>query len=374
MIEKPILHVNIKQQKDDFSLSVAFLSDARITAFFGRSGSGKTSLVNLIAGLDRPDSGHISVGGRILFDSEQRINIAPEKRRVGYVFQDGRLFPHLNVKANLLYARRFLNNQKPPHSLDLIADLLGLAPLLHRRPATLSGGEKQRVAIGRALLSEPQLLLMDEPLASLDAQRKAEILPFIENLRDELKTPILYVSHAMEEVIRLADTLVLLDAGQVIAHGGVEEIMSRLDLRPLTGRYEAGAVLRVKIACQDNNYQLTGLTFADHTLWIPYIDMPIGTELRMRIRARDISLSKSKPTETSVLNIFQAKITEIAPDGGSQCEILLDIGAPLIARITRKSVSELNLKVGDSIFALVKAAAIDRHNMGLRGTRNRQSI
>ncbi len=373
MAKEPILQVNVKRQKGDFFLSVEFQSDAPITAFYGRSGSGKTSLVDLIAGLDRPDSGHISVGNRILFDSTQGIDIAPEKRRVGYVFQDGRLFPHLSVKANLLYARRFLSENDDAHPFEQIVDLLGLTPLLARRPSTLSGGEKQRVAIGRALLAEPQLLLMDEPLASLDAQRKAEILPFIENLRDQLTTPILYVSHAMEEVIRLADNLVLLDGGHVIAHGRVEDVMNRLDLRPLTGRYEAGAVLPVKIAQHDKAFDLTGLAFTTHTLWVPAIDLPIGSELRMRIRARDISLSKTKPEKTSVLNIFQGTIREISPDDGSQCDILLDVGAPLIARITRKSANELGLNVGDTIYALVKAAAIDRHNMGLGGTRTREN-
>lgn len=372
MQQKPYINIDIKRKRDDFTLSAKFQTKGGITAFFGRSGSGKTSLIDLISGLDTPDSGTITIGDQVLFDAESRINIAPEKRNIGYVFQEGRLFPHLNVKSNLLYARRFINTALDPVMFKTIINLLGLEHLLNRRPSTLSGGEKQRVAIGRALLAEPQLLLMDEPLASLDSARKAEILPFIENLRDHLKTPILYVSHAMDEVIRLADTMVLLDHGSVVAQGEVEDLMSRLDLRPLTGRYEAGAVLSVQIAAHDKEYGLTELSFSDHKLIIPHIDLPIGAHLRMRIRARDVSLSTSKPIQTSVLNVFEAKIIEIAPDGRSQCEILLDMGAPLIARITRKSVVELNMKVGDTIYAMVKAAAIDRHSLGLVGTRVRQ--
>lgn len=372
MQQEPFINIDIQRTKGDFTLVAKIQTNGGITAFFGRSGSGKTSLIDLISGLDTPDSGTITIGNQVLFDAERRINVAPENRKIGYVFQDGRLFPHLNVKSNLLYARRFIKTALDTEMFETIINLLGLEHLLDRRPSTLSGGEKQRVAIGRALLAEPQLLLMDEPLASLDSARKAEILPFIENLRDHLKMPILYVSHAMDEVIRLADTMVLLDHGTVIAQGQVEDLMSRLDLRPLTGRYEAGAVLAVQITAHDAEYGLTELAFADHRLLIPHIDLPIGAHLRMRIRARDVSLSTSKPTQTSVLNVFEAKVMEIAPDG-AQCEILMDMGAPLIARITRKSVTELNIKVGDTVHAMVKAAAIDRHSLGLGGTRVRQS-
>ena len=372
MNRSPLIDIDIKQKKGDFSLSVQLQTNSGLTAFFGRSGSGKSSLINMIAGLDDPAEGHISVGGQVLFDAARNINIPPEKRQFGYVFQEGRLFPHLNVKANLLYARRFIKSDLDDKAFKQIIDLLGLESLLERRPFTLSGGEKQRVAIGRALLAEPQLLLMDEPLASLDASRKAEILPFIENLRDHFSLPILYVSHDMEEVIRLADTMVLLDKGSVVADGDVEDLMSRLDLRPLTGRYEAGAVLSVKVTSHDTTYKLTELAFSEHKLLIPEVNLPIGSELRMRIRARDVSLSTSKPVDTSVLNVFKATITEILPDSGSQCEILLDIGSPLIARVTQKSVAELDLKVGSRVYAMVKAAAIDRHNLGLGGTRTRE--
>ena len=369
MTEAGNIIINAKRQRGEFALDVSLALSNGLTAIFGKSGSGKTSLINLISGLDQPDEGHISIGSRVVFDKTQHINIAPENRQIGYVFQDGRLFPHLSVHNNLVYSRRFLKPVLNPAIFDQIVELLDIAPLLNRRPATLSGGEKQRVAIGRALLAEPQLLIMDEPLASLDASRKADILPFIENLRDQLNTPIIYVSHAMEEVIRLSDSLVLMDHGQVVAHGDVEQIMSRLDLKPLTGRYEAGAVLSVRIAGHNALHKLSELSFGGQTLWVPGHDLPIGSELRLRIRARDVSISLQKPVGTSVLNIFEATITEIVADGGPHCEVLMDVGAPLIARITRKSVDDLGLEVGQKVFASVKAAAIDRRNLGVRSAR-----
>lgn len=369
MTDTQRITIEAKRRRGNFDLDVSLELSGGLTAVFGQSGSGKTSLINLVAGLDRPDEGRISIGSQVVFDSAQRINIAPENRHIGYVFQDGRLFPHLSVRNNLVYARRFIKPALNLRHFDQIVDLLGIAALLERSPATLSGGEKQRVAIGRALLAEPQLLIMDEPLASLDARRKADILPFIENLRDQLGTPILYVSHAMEEVIRLSDSLVLMDQGHIIAHGDVEQIMSRLDLKPLTGRYEAGAVLSVKIVGHDTKHKLSELSFAGQTLWVPGDDLPIGSELRLRIRARDVSIAIQKPVGTSVLNIFDASITEIVADEGPHCEVLLDVGAPLIARVTRKSVNELGLKVGQKVFASVKAAAIDRRNLGMSGTR-----
>ena len=261
-----------------------------------------------------------------------------------------------------------------PNKFAAVINLLGLEHLLDRRPTTLSGGEQQLVAIGRALLAEPKLLLMDEPLASLDFARKAEVLPFIENLRDQLKTPILYVSHAIEEVVRLADTMVLLDRGNTIAQGEVEDLMSRIDLRPLTGQHEAGSVLSDNITAQDSEYGLTELSFTDHKLLIPHINFPINTHLRMRIWAKDVSLSKLKPSQTSILNVFEATIRKIVSDGLSQCEILLDIGTPLIAIVTRKSVIDLKLEVGGKVYAQVKAAAIDRRILGVGPTYISKSI
>jgi molybdate transport system ATP-binding protein len=253
-----------------------------------------------------------------------------------------------------------------------VVDLLGIASLLARRPRDLSGGEKQRVAIGRALLSNPRLLLMDEPLASLDAPRKAQILPFVERLRDELKIPIIYVSHAMDEIIRLADTLVLLSDGQVAAVGGVADLTSRLDLRPLTGRYEAGAVIQAAVARQDAGDGLSELAFPGGRLVVPRVELPHGTPVRARIRARDVSLALSVPDDISILNIFAARVVEIADEPGAQLDIRLDIGTPtepvaLWARITARSAHRLGLAPGMPVVALVKAVALDRTSLGRLG-------
>ena len=249
--------------------------------------------------------------------------------------------------------------------------LLDLRPLLRRRPRALSGGEKQRVAIGRALLAGPRLLLMDEPLASLDVSHKNEILPFVERLRDEVGLPIVYVSHAMEEVVRLADVMVLLSDGKVAAVGGVEELTSRLDLRPLTGRYEAGAVLAVRLDGHDERFGLTALTFAGNRLLVPGLDLPQGSELRVRIRARDVALSLTRPAAISVLNVFAGTIREIDAGEGPQVDVLVDVGVPLMARVTRRSVHDLALVPGKAVYALVKAVAVDRHSLGRRGALRR---
>ena len=365
------LNVAVDGRFGDFHLDARFSAEAGVTAFFGRSGSGKTSLVNVIAGLSKPGSGRIDLGGEVLFDSDAGIDLAPEKLRVGYVFQEDRLFPHMTVLKNLTYGQRFLAPGARRHELGDIVDMLGIADLLDRRPAKLSGGERQRVAIGRALLTSPRILLMDEPLASLDAGRKSEILPFIERLRDDMGLPIIYVSHAIDEVIRLADTMVIIEKGQTVATGSVEDIMSRLDLRPLTGRHEAGAVFAVTVRGHDKTFGLTELSFAGGRLQVPSLDLPLGHELRMRIRARDVSLSLTRPSGTSILNILDGSVVEIGDGDGPQADVRIDVGAPLIARVTRKSIALMDLKPGSRVHALVKAAAIDRHAMGLAGTRAR---
>ncbi|MDP6926840.1 MAG: TOBE domain-containing protein, partial [Rhodospirillales bacterium] len=226
------------------------------------------------------------------------------------------------------------------------------------------GGEKQRIAIGRALLSNPRLLLMDEPLASIDVQRRNEILPFIERLRDEIGMMVIYVSHAIEEVIHLADKMVLLSDGRIAATGGVEEIMSRLDLHPLTGRFDTGAVLSTTFSRYDDVFDIGELAFGGGTFRVTGVNLPAGTPLRAHVRARDVSLMLARPEGTSILNVFEGAITEIRDDGGSQIDILMDIGAPLIARITRKSFTDLELSEDRTVFALIKAVAIDRRSLG----------
>ena len=366
-----MIEVDVRRRFGEFLLEARFTAEGAVTALFGRSGSGKTSLVNLLAGLETPEQGRIVVDGRVLFDSQAGIDVAPEHRRLGYVFQEARLFPHLSVQGNLVYGMRLVPPAERHQDFDAVVELLGLRPLLRRRPHALSGGEKQRVAIGRALLASPRLLLMDEPLASLDAPRKEEILPLIEDLRDHLGVPIVYVSHMMEEVVRLADTLVLLSDGRVAAVGGVEELSGRLDLRPITGRHEAGAVLAATVTGHDQTFGLSELSFHGNRLLVPLLDLPPGSGLRVRIRARDVALCLTPPADTSILNVFSGVVKEIEASDRPQVDVLLDVGAPLIARITRRSVAALGLEPGKPVHALVKAVAIDRHSLGGRGAGRR---
>jgi molybdate transport system ATP-binding protein len=364
-----MIEIDVEKRLGAFTLAARFSTPAQgITALYGRSGSGKTTLVNMLAGLVRPDRGRIAIGGDVLFSSEDGIDLPPERRRLGYVFQEGRLFPHYSVRGNLTYGRRRGSARDAP-GLDAIVTLLGLEGLLDRRIGDLSGGEKQRIAIGRALLAEPRLLLMDEPLAALDAPRKAEILPFIERLRSALGIPVIYVSHAMEEILRLADMLVLMSEGRVAAIGTVEDLTSRLDLRPLTGRYEAGSVIRATVAGQDASYGLTELAFPGGRLRVAHVALPLGTAVRARIRARDVALALERPTGISIRNILPARIVEIAPDRGPLVDVRLDIGTPaapvaLWSRITARAVRELGIAVGRQVYALIKTVALDGASLG----------
>ncbi|HKW55093.1 MAG TPA: molybdenum ABC transporter ATP-binding protein [Stellaceae bacterium] len=363
-----MIEIDVEKRLGDFRLEARFTAPATgITALFGRSGAGKTTLVNLLAGLEQPDRGRIAIGGEVLFSAADGIDVPTERRRLGYVFQEGRLFPHYSVRGNLAYGRR--GGRGGAVSVDAVVALLGLETLLDRRPGDLSGGEKQRVAIGRALLAEPRLLLMDEPLASLDAPRKAEIMPFIERLRDELRIPIIYVSHAMEEIVRLADTLVLMSEGRVAAAGPIEELTSRLDLRPLTGRYDAGAVIRATVAGHDVTYGLSELAFPGGRLRVSHVALPLGTPVRARIRARDVALATTRPVGISFRNVFAARVTEVAPERAPIVDIRLDIGTPgqsvaLWARVTARAVQELGLQPGREVFALVKTVALGRASYG----------
>ena len=363
-----LLEVDISHRLGDFALEASFSCPAAgVTALFGRSGAGKTSLVNLLAGLLRPQRGRIVLAGRTLFDSQRGIDLAPERRRLGYVFQEGRLFPHLSVRQNLLYGYRRVPAGERQIGLDRVVGLLGIEALLERRPGALSGGEKQRVALGRALLANPRLLLMDEPLAALDQPRKEEILPFIEQLKSELALPIVYVSHSMAEITRLADTLVLMSNGQVEAVGPLEELTARLDLRPLTGRYEAGAVVSATVAGQDKMFGLTELRFSGGRLRVPHLNLPLGQELRVRIRARDVSIALTPPENISILNVIPCIIQAIGEEKSPQVDLQLDAGgAPIWARITARSRAALGLAVGQRVYALVKSIAIDGQSLGRR--------
>ncbi len=366
-----MLEVDVNKALGRIEIDARFTAEGGLTALFGRSGAGKTTLVNMLAGLETPDRGRIALHGRALFDAERGIDQKPERRRLGYVFQEDRLFPHMSVEANLTYGMRLVPASERRVDKDRVVELLELGSLLRRRPARLSGGERQRVAIGRALLASPELLLMDEPLASLDAARRNEVMAFIERLRDDLAIPIVYVSHAMDEVIRLADTMVVVSEGKVVATGGVEDLMSRLDLRPHTGRHEAGAVIRAEVVARDPEHDLLYLEFAGRRMSAPGLDLPMGTRIRVHIRARDVALSLTKPEGTSILNVFEGTVRAIEAADGPRADVLLDIGAPLIARITRKSLADLALAPGKTVHAMVKAVAIDRHSLGGRGAKAR---
>jgi molybdate transport system ATP-binding protein len=358
------LAIDIKHRLGSFLLDAQFEAGSGLIALFGRSGSGKTSIINIIAGLVRPDQGCVSIDGIVLVDSSRGLFVPRHRRRIGYVFQEGRLFPHLTVRQNLLYGRWFAPRSDRRDDLDGVVDLLGIAGLLERRPARLSGGEKQRVAIGRALLAHPRLLLMDEPLASLDDARKSEILPYIERLRDHSKVPIIYVSHSVAEVARLASTVVLLSEGKVAAVGPTSEVMQRLDLFPLIGRAEAGAIVEATVEYHDDTFGLTMLKSRAGVWKLPRLDAPIGTRLRLRVRSRDVMLSKSEPADLSALNVLPGIVGEIGAPEGPIIQIRLDCnGDALIVRLTRYSVERLGLAPGTPVFALIKSVALDRRSL-----------
>lgn len=360
-----MLQVALEHTQGGFHLDAAFGVDGGVTAIFGRSGSGKTTLVNAIAGLLRLQRGRITFNDEVLFDAERGIHVPPQARRFGYVFQEGRLFPHLTVSHNLLFSNMFLSEKATTAEFDRVVALLGLESLLSRRPGALSGGEKQRVAIGRALLARPRLLLLDEPLAALDTQRKSEILRYLELLRDEFSVPMLYVSHAVEEVVRLAGHVVLLSDGRVEASGPTDEIMSDAALRPLTGRYEGGAVIAAQVAAHDLQYGLAELKFSGGSLYVADLDALPGEAVRIRIRARDVALALQPPAGTTFRNVGSCRITAITDSAGSMTEVTLDAnGATIAARITRQSRDELGLQPGMTVYALIKAIALDRHAVG----------
>jgi molybdate transport system ATP-binding protein len=348
-----------------FALDASFHAGAGVTALFGRSGAGKSTVLNLIAGLARPKAGRIAVDGRTLYDSRSGIDLPPYRRRIGYVFQEGRLLPHFTVRRNLLYGRLFAGGREAMLGFGQAVELLGLGGLLERRPGALSGGEKQRVAIGRALLANPEVLLLDEPLASLDAPRKAEILYYVERLRDEIHVPIVYVSHSLDEVVRLADTLVLLSEGRVLASGPVANMTSRPDLRPYLGRHEGGAVIEARVMAQDLDSGLARLEFGGGALEVPDVEALVGERVRIRVRAKDVSIALSRPSGLSIRNMLAGTVVDLRREEGPSLDVSLDIGGTaLIARITRKSAAELGLRPGLEVFAMIKSVSIDRRSVG----------
>ena len=341
------------------SLDVAFeVPTPGLTAVFGPSGAGKSTVIAAVAGLLRPDHCRIELDGVVLADTGVAMWVPPEARRVGMVFQDARLFPHMSVAANLRYGLR--RAPAGPIAFGDVVALLGIGALLDRRPHTLSGGERQRVAIGRALLAQPRLLLMDEPLASLDTARKAEILPYLADMKTALRLPVLYVTHAMEEVVRLADAVVLMEAGSVVASGALQEMTSRADL-PLARRDDAAAVLAARILSHDPARQLSRIEAGGASLLVPLLNEPIGTGIRVRIPAREVILANEAPAAISVHNIVAGTVRAVTQDTvrhAALVEIALAEGA-FLARVTPDAVSRLGLAKGAPVLALIKSVAIE---------------
>ncbi len=361
------LEVTITHITGDFELDVSFRTGSGVTAIFGPSGSGKSSITNAISGLINPLSGRIMLNETVLYDATSGLNSAPHKRRIGYVFQDGRLFPHLSVEGNIRFGLRFA---KVGGNLDEVVQMLGLEPLLSRRPNTLSGGEKQRVALARALLSQPRLLLMDEPLAALDEPRKDEILPYLERLRDRAKIPIVYVSHSVAEVARLADDLIVLQGGKIVMSGPTEDVLSDPAAMPFVGVREAGSILRAKVL-EHGSDGLCRLQISGGELVLPGVVTGVGKTIRIRILAQDILLSLEHPIGLSSRNILPVQVTAIKLGDGPGAAVSLRCGSDrLLARVTAQAAEELGIKPGLDCFAILKATAVPRGNIGEKLSEN----
>ena len=356
-----MFEVSVRHCLGAFSLDVGFNAQTPgVTALFGPSGSGKSTVLAVVAGLLRPQAGRVALGGTVLLDRASGVDVPAERRRCAVVFQDAKLLPHLSVESNLRYGARRAPREASGPDFAEIVDLLGIAPLLRRRPRALSGGERQRVALGRALLARPRLLLMDEPLAALDGARKGEILGFLELLRDVARVPVLYVTHALEEVDRLADTLVLMEAGRVLAAGPLDVLAARTDLPMLSGRRDAGAVLFCTVRAHDPSRGLTGLAFPGGELQVPLRPESVGTRLRLRLRARDVAVATEAPRGFSSHNILPGAVSAIAPFGPHEAFVTLQVGpTPLLARLTRDAVATLGLAPGKAVYAVVKSTAFD---------------
>jgi molybdate transport system ATP-binding protein len=351
--------VALKHRFPSVEMDIAFDVPAPgVTVLFGPSGAGKSTIINVAAGLLRPDLCRVEINGQVLADTRSGIWLPPERRRVGLVFQDSRLFPHMSVATNLRFGMRRVASGAV--DFDEIVDLLGIETLLGRRPHFLSGGERQRVAIGRALLAQPRLLLMDEPLANLDAARKAEILPYLMRLKTSLKLPVLYVTHALDETVRLADSLVLIEAGHVVGFGSVSEVASRADL-PLAQRDDAGALLLCSVEQHETSRALTRLQGGGATFWVPMLDLPLNAECRARIPAREVILAGKPPDAISLHNIVPGTVRRIMQDAVRR-SVLVEVALPngaLLARVTPDAVVRLGLSPDSPVLALIKSTSIE---------------
>lgn len=344
-------------ERGDFKLDSQMVIPAQgVTALFGPSGAGKTTILRAIAGLDKHRDGFLKVGDTIWQDG--RHFVPAHQRGLGYVFQEPSLFSHLTVQRNIEYGLKRVPRDQRSTSLEQVVELLGLNKLLNRKPTTLSGGERQRVAIARALATSPRLLLMDEPLAALERARKLEVLPFIETFHRKLEIPIIYVSHYPNEVARLADHLVLLETGRVKASGAVSDLLTQLDL-PLAHDHKAAALIKARVAEHDDNFNLSYLDFSGGRFTVERRDLPVGAIVRLRVAARDVSLTLQSSSDTSILNIFSATISELVPQGDAHMMVRLVAGdVPVLAKITRKSAQGLSLRPGKQVFAQAKSVAV----------------
>ncbi len=363
------IEVDLRLRRGDFQLEAAFSAGAGLTALFGRSGSGKSTIIDLIAGLARPDQGRIVVDGEVMLDTSRGVDLPAYRRRIGYVFQEARLFPHLSVAQNLgfgrWFARRRAGQDVSSAEFDQVIALLGIGALLDRRPSGLSGGERQRVAIGRALLSRPRLLLMDEPLSALDEARKREILPYIERLRDEAGLPIVYVSHSVSEVARLASTVVMMEAGRVVASGPAETVLHRYDvMREAT---DLGSLLSMTVEQHDEAAGVTRLAGAAGTICVPLLALSPSRKVRLRVPARDVIVALEKPIGLSARNILEGRIASVTDSNGAAIAEIDCNGVTIAARLTRASARELDLTPGLPVFAIVKSVAFDPADIGALG-------
>lgn len=357
-----MLQVNVQTRRGSFALDAQFDAPLPgVVALFGRSGSGKSTLINVIAGLLQPAAGSIRLNGQTLLDTAQKIHVPAEQRRVGYVFQDARLFPHLSVAANLTYGLRRARTAQFI-GLDEVSGLLGLEPLMQRRTHKLSGGERQRVAIGRALLSQPQLLLLDEPLASLDASRREEVLPYLESLRDHLSIPMVYVSHDFDEVWRLATRLVLMADGRALAQGSVADMSLHPALRAIVGADAVGSIvdgLALGVAADSG---LMRVQVGSGELKVEGLSSAAGRSLRVQLLARDIIVATEKPEHLSVRNALQGIVSQVNHDDDGSDMVFIDIGgAVIMSRVTKAATRDLNLAAGKPVWALVKSVSLRRH-------------
>lgn len=353
------LNFNLSVALEGFTLAAKADVDLNgVTALFGPSGSGKTSILSAIAGF-RPRSGAVTVEGDVWQNS--RIHLPPHQRPVGMIFQDGRLFEHLSVDGNLTYASRRADRSGPEILRNDVIGWLGLEELLHRKPASLSGGERQRVAIGRSLLTRPRLLLMDEPLAALDRARKAAILPIIEELPRRFGTPVLYVSHQLDEIVQIASSMITIRDGRILGHGPVPAMIETMD-PAITGRFEAGALLHGKIVEIRPEFAMSAMEIADSKLWLPTSgNLSVGDRVRIRVRARDVSLALRPVEGLSIRNQIPATVAGVETDGSPFAEVRLDCGGQALrARISRFAVDDLALEPGQQVMALIKSVAFDR--------------